>query len=339
MKSKKGIDVSYAQGNINFDKINKSQVEFAIVRSSFGWESGQKDNQFDRNIKGFQAKGIPCGAYHYSYAKSKDDAVKEAKYCLECIKGKKLELPVFIDLEDSSIAAQGKRVCTDIAKTFCDYMKKAGYKTGIYINPNWLNNYVYREELLGKYTIWLAQWESAKPAFECSLWQYNVGGSGSIDGVSGRCDLDIMYVNEDEKPKENKKPETDKKTETAKKPDSTKVSFKIGEEIQILNPINYDDGNKFIVYANERYTVIEAVGDRIVVGINGQVTAAVNAKYLRKVSQSSKSKTYSYTIQPGDTLTYIARKYGTTVEKIVKENNIKNPDLIYSGDKLKITVS
>ena len=68
MKSKKGIDVSYAQGNINFDKINKSQVEFAIVRSSFGWESGQKDNQFDRNIKGFQAKGIPCGAYHYSYA-------------------------------------------------------------------------------------------------------------------------------------------------------------------------------------------------------------------------------------------------------------------------------
>lgn len=332
MKSKKGIDVSYAQGDINFDKIKKSQVEFAIVRSSFGWESGQKDDKFDRNIKGFQSKGIPCGAYHYSYAKSKEDAVKEAKYCIECIKGKKLELPVFIDLENDSTAAQGKRVCTDIAKTFCDYMKKAGYKTGIYINPNWLNNYVYKDELLDKYTIWLAQWESAEPAFKCALWQYNVGGNGSIDGISGRCDLDIMYVSDESKPEDTKKPET------GKKPDSTKVAFKVGEEVQVIDPINYDNGKKFIVYPNEKYTVIESVGDRIVIGINGQVTAAVNAKYLRKVSKDNNAKTYTYIVQAGDTLSYIAQKYGTTVEKIAKENNIKNPDLIYGGDKLKITV-
>lgn len=334
MKSIKGIDVSYAQGNIDFEKIKKSQVEFAIVRSSFGWESGQKDDKFDRNIKGFLSKGIPCGAYHYSYAKSKEDAVKEAKYCLECIKGKNLQLPVFIDLEDDSIAAQGRRVCTDIAKTFCDYIKKAGYKTGIYINPNWLNNYVYKDELIGKYTIWLAQWESAKPSFECSLWQYNVGDAGSVDGVSGRCDLDIMYVKDDSKPVPDKKPETDKKPDNG----SAKDVFKKGEEVKVIDPINYDNGEKFIVYPNEKYTVIEAVGDRIVIGINGQVTAAINAKYLRKIGKNNKKKTYTYTIQPGDTLSYIAKKYGTTVEKIVKENNIKNPDLIYGGDKLKITV-
>ncbi len=338
MKSKKGIDVSYAQGNIDFDKIKKSQVEFAIVRSSFGWEKGQKDDKFDRNIKGFQSKNIPCGAYHYSYAKSKEDAVKEAKYCIECIKGKKLELPVFIDLEDSATAAQGRRVCTDIAKTFCDYMKKAGYSTGIYINPNWLNNYVYKDELIGKYTIWLAQWESEKPAFECSLWQYNVGGNGSIDGISGRCDLDIMYVKEDDK--QDDKQSADKKPQPEKKPDdkNKKTVFKVGMEVEVLDPINYDNGSKFIVYPNEKYTVIEAVGDRIVIGIDGQVTSAINAKYLREVVRDNKKKTYTYTIQPGDTLSYIAQKYGTTVEKIAKENNIKNPDLIYGGDKLKITV-
>ncbi len=334
MKSIKGIDVSYAQGDIDFDKLKKSQVKFAIVRSSFGWEKGQKDDKFDRNIKGFQSRNIPCGAYHYSYAKSKEDAVKEAEYCLECIKGKKLQLPVFIDLEDDSVAAQGRRVCTDIAKTFCDRMKKAGYESGIYINPNWLNNYVYKDELLGKYTIWLAQWGSAKPAFECSLWQYNVGENGSVDGVSGRCDLNVMYVKEDVKPEEDKKPEADKKPDK----DSGKVTFKKGDEIEVIDPINYDNGKKFIVYPNEKYNVIEAVGDRIVIGINGQVTSAINAKYLRKVSKGGKSKTYTYTIQPGDTLTYIAEKYGTTVDKIVKENNIKNPDLIYGGDKLKITI-
>ncbi len=334
MKSIKGIDVSYAQGDIDFDRINKSQVQFVIVRSSFGWEKNQKDNKFERNIKGFQSKGIPCGAYHYSYAKSKEDAVKEAKYCLECIKGKKLELPVFIDLEDPSVAAQGKRVCTDIAKTFCDYMKKAGYKTGIYINPNWLNNYVYKDELIGKYTIWLAQWESKKPAFDCSLWQYNVGGNGSISGISGRCDLDIMYVDEAAKPETGSVPEADKKPAD----DSKKAVFRKGDEVKVLNPINYDNGEKFIVYPNEKYTVIEAVGDRIVIGINGQVTAAVNKKYLSKPGSGNKSNSYTYVIQPGDNLSYIAEKYGTTVEKIVKENNIPNPDLIYAGDKLKITV-
>ena len=84
MSDKKGIDVSYAQGYIDFEKLDKTQVQFAIVRSSFGWEAGQKDQMFDRNIKGFASKGIPCGAYHYSYAQSSEDAVKEAEYCIEC---------------------------------------------------------------------------------------------------------------------------------------------------------------------------------------------------------------------------------------------------------------
>ena len=197
MSEKKGIDVSYAQGKIDFNNISKKQVQFAIVRSSYGWESGQKDKEFDRNIKGFHSKSIPCGAYHYSYAQSREDAVKEAEYCMECIKGAKLELPVFLDLEDSSVAQCGKRVCTDIAKAFCDHMKEKGYKTGIYINPNWLNNYVYKDELLGKYEIWLAQWGAEKPSYSCQVWQYKVGGSGSINGINGEIDLDIMYDDTD----------------------------------------------------------------------------------------------------------------------------------------------
>lgn len=334
MSVKKGIDVSYAQGNIDFDKISINQVGFAIVRSSYGWEDGQKDSKFDRNIKGFHAKGIPCGAYHYSYAKSKEDAVKEAEYCIKCIKGTKLELPVYIDLEDASVARCGKRVCTDIAKAFCDRMKKEGYETGIYINPNWLNNYVYEEELVGKYEIWLAQWDVSKPSVKCAVWQYEVGGKGCIDGISGECDLDVMYAHG------NVKYEDDTKINGTASGSSSETHqvFKKGDEVEVLDPVNYDNGKKFIVYPNEKYTVIEAVGDRIVIGINGQVTAAINAGYLRKVNADASKKTYTYTVQPGNTLTYIAKKYGTTIDKIVKENNIKNPDLIYSGETLKITV-
>ena len=160
---KKGIDVSYCQGRIDFDRIDKNQVQFAIIRSSFGWEKNQKDSQFERNYAGFKKLGIPVGAYHYSYAKTKEQAVKEAKYCLECIRGKSFELPVFLDMEEQSCAAAGRRACTDVAKAFIETMERAGYRSGIYTNPNWLENYLYKAELVGKVNIWLAQWGSSEP--------------------------------------------------------------------------------------------------------------------------------------------------------------------------------
>lgn len=354
MSVKNGIDVSYAQGNIDFEKIKKDEVQFAIARSSFGWEPGQKDSKFDRNIKGFHSKGIPCGAYHYSYAKSAGDAVKEAEYCIQCIGDTRLELPVFLDLEDDSIAGCGRRVCTDIIKAFCGRMKEAGFATGVYLNPNWLNNYVYKDEILGKYELWLAQWGSAKPAFSCGIWQYDVGSAGTVSGISGEIDLDRMYTDLPTLNNKDKKPAN--ASPSGKKPASEK--FYVGEEVKVTDPINYDNGKKFMVYPGEKYTVIEAVGNRIVIGINGQVTSAIDAKYLKKAgntqsgkpsagkdkksaasSGKNKKTVVTYAIQPGDTLTYIAKKYHTTVDRIAKENSIKNPDLIYAGDKLRITVT
>ncbi len=265
MQRKKGIDVSYAQGNIDFEKIKKSEVSFAVIRSGYGWQSGQKDSKFDRNIKGFQGKKIPCGAYHYSYAQSADDAVKEAKYCISCIKDYELQLPVFYDMENASAARLGKRICTDIVKTFCDYMKKSGYEAGIYMNLNYLENYVYKDELLEKYFLWLAQWGAEKPAYDCMLWQYNVGTSGSISGITGEVDLDYMYTKDEE-------------SDNVKEADSD-------------------------------------VPD-----------------------QKKKTYTYTYIVRYGDTLSGIAQKYHTTYQKIAEENHIQNPDRIYSGQVLYITV-
>ena len=192
---KRGIDVSYCQGNIDFSKINKDQVQFVVIRSSFGWEANQKDNCFERNYEGFRRLGIPVGAYHYSYAKTREQGIMEAKYCLECIRGKSFELPVFIDMEEQSCASAGKRSCTDAAKGFIETMEKAGYRSGIYTNPNWLENYLYKSELVGKVNIWLAQWGSSKPYCDCMMWQYGVGTSGSIDGIHGEIDLDYLYNN------------------------------------------------------------------------------------------------------------------------------------------------
>lgn len=55
-------------------------------------------------------------------------------------------------------------------------------------------------------------------------------------------------------------------------------------------------------------------------------------------TKQSKTKTYTYKVVKGDNLTKIANKYGVTVDSIVKENNIKNKNIIYAGDVLRITV-
>lgn len=193
--AKKGIDVSYAQGNIDFSKVNKNEVQFAIIRSSFGWEANQKDNQFERNYANFKKLNIPVGAYHYSYATNAEEGKKEADYCYRCIKGKSFELPIYFDIEDNSVIKYGKRKLTDAVIAFCEQMKKYGYRVGVYTNPSWLNSYLYKDELIGKYNIWLAHWDVSSPAYTCGIWQYGVGGKGSVSGISGEIDLDYLMDN------------------------------------------------------------------------------------------------------------------------------------------------
>ena len=193
--AKKGIDVSYAQGNIDFSKVNKNEVQFAIIRSSFGWEANQKDNQFERNYANFKKLNIPVGAYHYSYATNAKEGKKEADYCYQCIKGKSFELPIYFDIEDNSVIKYGKRKLTDAVIAFCEQMKKYGYRVGVYTNPSWLNSYLYKDELIGKYNIWLAHWNVSSPAYTCGIWQYGVGGKGSVSGISGEIDLDYLMDN------------------------------------------------------------------------------------------------------------------------------------------------
>ena len=153
------IDVSTWNGNIDWDKVYKSGVRYAMIRSSFGVENpNQIDNKFVRNIENAIKAGIKCGIYHYSYARSATEAKKEADFCLKTIKNYKIDLPVAFDIEDSSQTNLGKDTLTSIVIAFCDRIKSAGYRPMLYCNPNWLCNYLHKDKLINKYDIWLANW-------------------------------------------------------------------------------------------------------------------------------------------------------------------------------------
>ena len=96
-------------------------------------------------------------------------------------------------VDDKEQLKLNNRQRTDIVKAFCSEIEKHGYYAMFYCNLNWLNNYLYKDELLPKYDLWLAQWNIDKPSCTCGIWQYS--STGKIDGIDGNVDLDVSYKN------------------------------------------------------------------------------------------------------------------------------------------------
>lgn len=186
---KKGIDVSYSQGNINWGHVN---TDFAIIRAGYGKLATQKDAQFENNYAGCKSNSIPVGVYWYSYATSEDEAIQEAKACLEVIKGKTFEYPIYFDMEENRQRALGKEKCTAIANAFLSTVESAGYWVGIYSNKSMLEGCI-SEELRKRYAVWLAHYTvQTDYKGDFGMWQYS--STGSVTGINGNVDSNYCYV-------------------------------------------------------------------------------------------------------------------------------------------------
>lgn len=187
-----GIDVSHHNGVIDWDKVKESGIKFAILRCGFGRKNpNQIDEQFSRNYSECKRVGMPVGVYHYSYAKTVEDARLEADFMLELIAGKQFEYPVIFDIEDKTQEELGKKLLTDITMAFCDKIESAGYYTAIYSNPDWLTSRLDMS-VLGRFDLWLAEWRTKKTYKGAhGIWQYT--SKGSVNGIKGYVDMDIAY--------------------------------------------------------------------------------------------------------------------------------------------------
>ncbi len=193
----KGIDVSYAQGAIDWKAVKASGVEFAMIRASRGYISPEKpmaeDVTFKYNVTEANAAGLKVGVYHYLYASTVSEARKEAKFFLKTIAPYKITYPVVLDVEEMYQAELGKKKITNIVKAFLEEISAAGYYAMLYSNKAWLTNYLDMSQLQG-YDIWLAQW-NAVPTYEgdFGMWQYSC--KGIVSGINGYVDLNISYRN------------------------------------------------------------------------------------------------------------------------------------------------
>lgn len=185
-----GIDVSKYQGVIKWSRV---KTDFAILRAGFGCSDRQEDPYFERNYLCAKAAEIPVGAYWYSYAMSVKEARQEAKACLQVLKGKRFEYPIYIDIEDAVQCYLDKDELTAIAETFCDMLEQAGYYVGVYASTYWFTHKLDHARLAEKYTIWLADYRAGyNKTLVRNMHQYT--SEGTVLGIPGNVDLNVCTL-------------------------------------------------------------------------------------------------------------------------------------------------
>ena len=191
----KGIDVSAWQGKIDWKTVADYGMGFAILRIT---EAGNVvDSQFENNLAGCNKYNIPVGVYKYSYAMTIAEIQREARKVVSTLNGRRIQFPVFLDLEYNNQKSLGSESIHKMADAFREIVEAAGYKFAIYCNVDWYENVICSH--LKKYDFWIARYpanddgwlqERLRPDFGVG-WQYS--SKAKIPGISGTVDRNVFY--------------------------------------------------------------------------------------------------------------------------------------------------
>ena len=194
-----GIDVSKWQGEIDWDKVKNSGIDFVIIRCGYrGSVTGSlvEDPYFLQNIRGATSSGLKVGVYFFTQATNEVEAVEEASMVVSLLGDYELQYPVFIDTEGAGGEGRADNLDAEtrtmVCEAFCRTIENAGFEAGVYASRNWYNNNLNTSEL-EDYVIWLAEYRSA-PLYQgyYRMWQYT--SKGKVDGIEGNVDMNISYM-------------------------------------------------------------------------------------------------------------------------------------------------
>ena len=187
----KGIDISVWQsGFTDFGPFKNAGYGYVICKISEGQSA---DKCFEQHYGNCTKSNIPVGAYVFSHATNTSKARAEAEYALKILNGRKLGLPIFMDLEASDINYGWNVDITPVALAFGEVIKSAGYKWGVYANQSWMVNKLDIDALReAGAMIWCAKYSDEKPTVYCDIWQYS--DNGTVPGFSHKVDMNITMT-------------------------------------------------------------------------------------------------------------------------------------------------
>ena len=358
----KGIDVSIWQGIIYWEKVRNDGTQFAILKAGGSDAGFYKDSTFEGNYLGCKAAGIHVGAYYFvgRNCTTKANGEADAQRFLEMLKGKQFDMPVYLDFEAPNAGDVNGN--TQAAIGFCNVMEKAGYYVGIYASDISGFKEKLHASALRQFTWWVARYGD-RPVYAVNslgMWQYS--SNGAVDGIKGRVDMDECYVDFP----------TAIKSKGLNGYGSTKPVTKPAEPVrknneQIADEViagawgNGEDRKNRLTKAGYDYNAIqnivnkktapakksnEQIAQEVIAGqwgngqdrVNRLNAAGYDANAIQAIVNGKVGATQAqyYTVQRGDTLSGIAKRYGTSYQHLARINGIGNPNLIYVGQKIKV---
>lgn len=306
----KGIDVSYWQGNIDYDSVRNDNIEIAFIRTAVGTD--YIDPKFRDNYNGFKNAGIKTGFYHYITARNTDEAIQEADFFASVISQTEPDCLLAMDFE--YFYGLSSREVNEIAIAYLQRLSaKTGKKVCIYSDSYNAANIF--SDALSSYPLWVAEYgaDAPSPNGKWQTWTgFQYSDTGRISGISGNVDLDTF-------------------TDDILADDIS--SIVPSEPIPAKNIIDYvvKRGDTLYAIATRYNTTVRSIA-----GINDLKNPnIIFPGQILKIA-STGNKFFSYIIKPGDTLYGLSKSYGITVAELAQINNIKNPNLIFAGEKLLI---
>ncbi len=298
-----GMDVSAWQGEIDFEQVRAWGIRTVYIRAAVG--QGRQDKDWRANYRKAKAAGLKVGLYHYVTARSQDQAREQAEFFAGLMEGLDMDCRPAMDFE--SFGDMSKEQINQAALAYVTRLERlCGGKPAVYSN-SWTAAHVF-DQRLADYPLWIAEYGPDQPRERgpwkaCAGFQYT--SQGRVQGIQGNVDLDRFTPAMDWENAATT-PQPEEQTVLVQSGDTLwAISRKYGvsvEQIVQQNGIR----NPNLIYPGQRLQI------------------------------PSKSQKTGYTVQPGDTLWAISREYGVSVERIVQQNGIRNPNLIYPGQQLQI---
>ena len=323
MSELKGIDISNWSGSVDFKGVKDSGVEIVYIQATEG--TFYTDPYLQEFYDGAKENGLKVGFYHFFNPGNSPTPIEQARYFVDAISGMEVDCRLAIDLEQTGGLSK-EEVSSQAVEFLKEVEKYSNKNVVVYTYTNFAQTELDSNSGIGDYPVWIAQYSKNPPEYN-PIWKDNYAGwqysdSGYIDGIDANVDLDIFY---DEILLENSSKINGERNEES---NNSTVKYYTVQKGDTLTQI----AEKFDTTVNEIVS-INGISNPNKIYV-GEVLKIYSSS--RPIISRKKSFYRTYVVQRGDTLTYIASRFKTTVDELVKLNDIQNPNLIYVGEILKI---